>query len=166
MKKNLLLALASAMMLVGFSSASFFGTKPTTYNLPNNSSVGIFFPIKNSNISGTGYMSVLNSRALANVPVNATTAVLTTTLDKAGTVKTNYTKNTYTITVGYTSCKVADYVSRKELPHRVTVDLTNVKCLNKAKPVNFLPLLKKGQRINIFFAKQNGTTHNTSITIQ
>lgn len=155
MKKSLLVVMVTALAFVGTSFAA-------TFNLPANDSSKVWTTPK---LTGTNYMQALNSRALTGVPADATSAVLTTTLDKKGTTKLNYNNNTYTITVGYTSCKVADRVSRTELPKTITVDLTNVKCINKKNPVNFLPEIKAGKRINVFFAKINGITKNTVIAI-
>lgn len=104
-------------------------------------------------------MNGLNATKVT-APVDATSAILTITLDKVGTTKLNFKKNTYTITVGYVSCQVKDYVNWTELPKVVTVDLTKVECTN-GKVKNFLPaLLTNKQRIAVFFAKINGSTHD------
>lgn len=154
MKKLLVLAISIMAALTTITSASF-------YSIPSNDSSKVWTQPK---LTWTQYMKKLKSVKLLNA--TWTKAILTTTLDKKGTVKNNYIKNTYTITVWYTSCKVANYINWRELPKTITVDLTNVKCLNKKQPVNFLPLLSKWQKFNVFFAKQNGITKNTVIEIK
>ena len=149
--------IASLVIALVFVGATF----ATDFKLPNNESSKVRTAPK---MTGVNYMNALNSVKLLNV--TGTVATLTTTLDKIGIVKNNFKKNTFTVTVGYTSCKVKQYVNRTELPKTVTVDLTKVNCIGKKKPVNFLPLLAKGQRVNVFFAKQNWATHDTVITIQ
>ncbi len=134
-----------------------------TFKLPNNDSSKVRTAPK---LTGTGYMSALNSVKLSKLPTNPTTATLTTTLAAKGKTKLNYKKNTYTITVGYTSCKVNDFVNRVDLPKTITVDLTKVDCINKKKPVNFLPLIMSGQKMNIFFAKINWITTGTTVVIK
>ena len=160
MKKLLSLSII-ALWLFAFTFAS--NNEVQIYNLPDNFSSKVWTSPK---LTGVNYMNALNSRALWKVNKNATKATLTTTLDKVWTTKMNYKNHTYTITVGYTSCKVNAKTSRTELPKTITVDLTNVKCLNKKTPVNFLPELKAWKRMNIFFAKINGKTTGTKIVIK
>lgn len=140
-----------------------FGNKQLTYELPNNFSSKIWTTPK---LTWTNYMKALNSRWLSGVSEAATSAVLTTTLGKVGKTKINYMNHTYTVTVGYTSCKINAKTSRKELPKTITLDLTKVNCLNKKEPVNFLPLLIKGKKMNVMFAKINWTTSNTKVVIK
>lgn len=151
------------ILFLGLFASTFAAGKTYTYNLPQNFSSKVWTTPK---LTGVNYMNALNSRKLLDVPATATTAILTTTFDDIGTTKMNYKHNTYTITAGYTSCKVIDNINRKELPVTKSIDLTNLKCYNKKGTVNLLPELKAGKRINIFFAKINGTTKNTTIKIK
>lgn len=158
--KKLLSLVILALWLFTFTFAA--NTTVQRYNLPNNLSSKVWTTPK---LTGVNYMNALNSRALGKINQKATHATLTTTLDKVWTTKMNYKNHTYTITVGYTSCKVNAKTSRTELPKTITVDLTNVHCLNKKEPVNFLPELKAGKRMNVFFAKINGKTKDTAVRI-
>ena len=136
-------------------------TFASSFKLPANSSYWVMM----SGYHWSGYMKSLKAVKIPYV-TGATTATLTTILDTKGKASINYRKNTFTITAGYTNCKVAKYFDRRKLPVKVTVDLTRVPCFNTKKPVNFLPLIQSGQKITVFFAKQNGITRDTIITLK
>lgn len=156
--KKLLLLFVIALAIFTFTNAQ----TPIQSNLwkvylSANNSIKVF-----SNLTWVSYMKELKATKV-ETPKVATKATLDIILDKIGTTKLNFKKNTFTITVGYTSCKVNQYVNWRELPKKVSIDLTNVDCIGKPN-INFLPLLKKGQRIAVFFAKINGSTHDWVIT--